>query len=193
MQYRNATPGDCLSIAQLALIAGEGIPAYFWEQSRTDDEDIISVGARNAASETDNFSYRNALLAIVDGTIAGMLLAYRLPGPDHHEDLAEYPAFIRPLIELELQVPDSYYINMLAAFPDYRNRGIGTFLMAQVDRLAAEQGCSYASVEVFEQNSGALRLYQRLGFNIIDQRDVVPHACHPYTGKLCLLSKSVPS
>jgi ribosomal protein S18 acetylase RimI-like enzyme len=191
MQIRKATLEDCDAIARLALIAGEGIPAFFWEQARVGNEDIISVGARNAASQTDNFSYRNTLLASVDGATAGMLLAYRLPGPAHTENLDDYPAFIRPLIELELRVPDSYYVNMLAAFPEYRNQGIGTQLMAQLDRLAAEAGCSLASVEVFEENSGALRLYQRLGFSIIDQRDVVPHACHPYTGKLCLLTRSV--
>jgi len=191
MHIRNATLEDCPAIARLALIAGEGIPAFFWEQGRMGNENIMDVGARNAAAETENFSYRNALLAIVDGAIAGMLLGYRLPGPEHNENLDAYPAFIRPLIELELRVPDSYYINMLAAFPEYRNRGIGTQLMAQVDGRAEAAGCSLASVEVFEQNSGALRLYQRLGFSVIDQRDVVPHACHPYTGRLCLLTRPV--
>jgi len=191
MQIRKACLDDCDAIARLALIAGEGIPAYFWEQSKVGNEDILQVGARNAASETDNFSYRNTHIALVDDAIAGMLLAYRLPGPEHTENLEDYPAFIRPLIDLELRVPDSYYINMLAAFPEYRNRGIGTFLMSHVARLAGDVGCRIASVEVFEQNTGAVRLYERLGYRIVDQRDVVPHTCYPHTGKILLLTKTM--
>lgn len=191
MIIRKATKKDCRSIAELALMAGEGIPAYFWEQSRRDNEDIESVGARNAASESENFSYRNAYLAIVDDSVAGMLLAYRLPNAEHAENLEECPTFIRPLIELEQLVPGSFYINMLATYPEFRNKGIGTELMAIVDDLAKESKCKIISVEVFEQNEGALRLYQRLGYVIKDFRAVVEHPCHPYQGKLYLLVKAV--
>lgn len=65
------------------MIAGEGIPAYFWEQSRQEGEELYDVGARNAASEDENFSYRNAWLAKIDDKITGMLLAYRLLEPSH--------------------------------------------------------------------------------------------------------------
>ena len=189
MDTRKATVADCRAIAELALMAGEGIPAYFWEQSKTTGQDILDVGANNAASETENFSYRNVHLAVVDQEIAGMLLAYRLPDAEDAEDLDDFPEFIRPLIALEQCVPGSFYINMLAAYPGYRNRGVGTRLMDMVDRLAAEAGCTTVSVEVFEQNEGALRLYRRLGYRVVEQRDVVEHPCHPYTGKVLLLTK----
>jgi ribosomal protein S18 acetylase RimI-like enzyme len=172
-------------------MAGEGIPAYFWEQSRKEGQSLLEVGALNAASDTENFSWRNTQLALIDTAIAGMLLAYRLPAAGPDEDLAEYPAFIRPLIELEWCVPESFYINMLATYPAYRNRSVGTRLLAQVDRLAGEAGCTLSSIEVFAENTGALRLYQRLGYEVIEQRPVVPHACHPYTGEILLLVRAV--
>lgn len=191
MEIRKATIRDCRSIAELALIAGEGIPAYFWEQSRKNDQDIVAVGAQKAASETENFSYRNVHLAVEGNATAGMLLAYQLPESTQAESLEGLPQFIRPLIELERCVPGSFYINMLAAYPEFRNKGVGTKLMSIVDNLAVSNGCKKISVEVFEQNGGALRLYQRLGYNIKDHRDVVPHPCHPYTGKIYLLTKGV--
>lgn len=191
MEIRKATVDDCYAIAELALIAGEGIPAYFWGQTGDTDQDIIRNGARNAASETDNFSYRNVHLAVMDSEISGMLLAYRLPDATETGDCADLPAFIRPLIELEQCVPGSFYINMLAAYPQYRNLGIGTALMSIVDQLALKAACKIISVEVFEQNRGALRLYQRLGFNTLEHRKVVPHPCHPYTGDIILLTKKV--
>jgi len=193
MEIRKATIKDCRSIAELALIAGEGIPAYFWEQSRKNDPDIVTVGAHRAASETDNFSYRNVDLAVQENSIAGMILAYRLPDATHAESLEVFPRFIQPLIELEQSVPGSFYINMLAAYPEFRNKGVGSKLMSQAVKLAVINGCNRISVEVFEQNEGALRLYQRLGYNILDHRDVIPHPCHPYTGKVYLLTMDIPA
>ncbi|MCW8875375.1 MAG: GNAT family N-acetyltransferase [Gammaproteobacteria bacterium] len=189
---RTASPGDCRAIAELALIAGEGIPAYFWEPSRRPGQAIEEVGAARLLSETENFSYRNIQVAEVDAAVAGMLLAYRLPPPGPAEDLSGLPDFIRPLIELEAQVAGSYYINMLACFPRYRGQGIGTALMGGVDDLARREGCDLASIMVFSENRGALRLYQRLGYTVAARRPVIPHACHPYTtGEVLLLTRSV--
>lgn len=189
---RKATIDDCKAIAELALMAGEGIPAYFWEQSRKGDQDIIDVGAKNLASETENFSYRNVTIAEVDGYVAAMLLAYKLPSPENQEDLSEYPEFIRPLVELEQCVPGSYYINMIATYPEYRGKSIGTRLMSMVSESAIAAGCQLMSIEVFEQNQGALKLYQRLGYKIAERRRVIPHSCHPYSGgDIILLTKKV--
>lgn len=188
-EVRKARRENCRAIAELALIAGEGIPAYFWEQSRKPGQALVEVGALNAASEQANFSWRNAHLALLENRIAGMLLAYRLPAAEDAQDLEQFPAFIRPLIELEQCVPGSFYINMLAVYPEYRGRGVGTLLMSLADGLAAQAGCGLISVEVFEQNAGALRLYQRLGYRVAERRDVVAHSCHPYTGKVLLLTK----
>lgn len=192
-RIRAASPGDCRALAELALIAGEGIPAFFWESSRQSGQAIEAVGAARLLSETENFSYRNIQLAELGGEVAGMLLAYRLPEPGPAEDLSGLPDFIRPLIELEAQVPGSYYINMLACFPRYRGRGIGTALMDIVDDLAGREGCALSSLQVFSENRGALRLYQRLGYRVADRRPVIPHACHPYTaGEVLLLTRPVP-
>lgn len=191
VEIRKATRRDCRSIAELALMAGEGIPAYFWGQSKKQGQEIEDVGAKNAASETENFSYRNAHLAVIGDEIAGMILAYRLPGLERAEKLEDFPEFIRPLIELEQCVPGSFYINMLATYPKYRNQAVGTKLMGVVNNLAAKAGCTIISVEVFEQNEGALRLYQRLGYSVVERRPVIPHPCHPYEGEIVLLTKNV--
>jgi ribosomal protein S18 acetylase RimI-like enzyme len=193
MLIRPADKSDVGDIAGLALIAGEGIPAWFWQQSAGNGQDIEQVGATKLLSEQGNFSYRNVQVAVIDNHVAGMMLAYRLPDIDDAEDLDALPAFIRPMVELEQCVPSSFYINMLATFPDYRNMSIGTRLMKRVEGLASDAGCTISSIEVFDQNEGALRLYQRLGYKIIEQRPVVPHSSHPYNGNLLLLTRTVDS
>ena len=192
MEMRKAEKSDCRAIAELALIAGEGIPACCWEQSRQAGQEIEDVGAQNAASETENFSYRNVHLALVGNAIAGMLLAYRLPDAEHAENLEGFPEFIRPFVELEQCVPGSFYINMLATYPDYRNQAVGSTLMTVTEKLAAEAACTLLSVEVFEQNAGAARLYRRLGYLPVEKRAVVPHPCLHCEGDILLLTKNVP-
>ena len=193
MQIRPATKEDVHAIARLALIAGEGIPAWFWAQSASPGQAIEDVGAARLLNESENFCYRNVHVAESEGAIAGMMLAYRLPDAEDAEDLDELPDFVRPLVELEQCVPASFYINMIATFPEYRNRSIGTQLMAIVDNLAKKAGCTLSSIEVFDQNEGALRLYQRLGYTILDKRPVAPHECHPYDGQIVLLTRPVAS
>ena len=189
--FRNATKDDCRAIAELAVIAGEGIPSYFWSLSAKEGQDLLDVGENNAASETDNFSYRNSTIAMINGKTVAMMLAYRLPDATDAEDLDELPELIRPLVELEQCVPGTYYINMIATFPENRNMGIGSKLMFAADQLAIKHGCDTLSVEVFEQNEGALRLYQRQDFEVIDSRPVVPHPCYAYDTNILLLTRSV--
>jgi ribosomal protein S18 acetylase RimI-like enzyme len=103
-----------------------------------------------------------------------MLLAYRLPAAaDNDENPADFPQFIRPVIELEQCVPQSFYINMLAAYPRFRGQGLGSALLWRIDELARQAGCSLISIEVFEGNRGALRLYRRHGFETRERRPMI--------------------
>jgi len=189
MKIRKATEKDCKCIAELSLIAGDGIPAYFWEKGRVNGQQVLDVGIQNLKSQTANFSYRNVHVAEVDGRVAGMILAYRLPDEEDAVKIEEYPEFIRPMIELEQCVPGSFYINMIATYPKYRNMSIGTRLMGIIDELADQAGCEIISVQVFEQNVRAVRLYRRMGYNPVATKSVIEHPCHPYTSNLVLLTR----
>lgn len=192
MLIRSASIEDCRSIAELALIAGDGIPGYFWTDYQEPEMTIEEAGARKLAQTDHDFSYLNVTVAEIDCKVAGMLYAHPLPGPEAAENLQDLPKFIRPMVELEQVVPGSYYIGMLAAYPQYRNRGIGTTLMADVDSTARACGCNLVSIIVFSSNSGALRLYKRLEFKEQARREVIPHPCHPHTqGNLLLLTRRV--
>jgi hypothetical protein len=46
MNIRKAAKDDCRTIVELALLAGEGIPAYYWEQSRRPGQDILDIGTK---------------------------------------------------------------------------------------------------------------------------------------------------
>ena len=108
-----------------------------------------------------------------------MMLAYRLPSTaENDEDPADFPEFVRAIIELEQCVPESFYVNMLAAYPRFRGQGVGSALLARVDGEALAAGCELVTLGVFETNTGALRLYRRLGFELIESRPMVASKYH---------------
>ena len=63
--------------------------------------------------------------AEIGGEIAASLVGYRLDDPYDLGVLDEMPAIVHPLVKLETKAPASWYVNVLATFPEFRRRGIG--------------------------------------------------------------------
>ncbi len=191
--YRDARKDDARALAQLIEIAGEGIPSYLWSQQAQDGQSALDIGAERAARDDASFSYRNAVVAHVEGKVAGMLLAYPLPEPTAEElaEVPEIPELLRPLVELEYQVPGSFYVNALAVFDAYRGAGIGSALLAIAETRAKETDCALLSVQVFAENLGAYRLYLRCGYAVTDRRPIIAHECYPYSTEVLLMTRPV--
>jgi ribosomal protein S18 acetylase RimI-like enzyme len=188
---RRATKEDVRALAELTEFAGGGIPGYLWSQLAKEGQAPIEVGIERVSREDANFSYRNAVVAEVDDRVTAMMLAYRLPEDRDDTDLDELPDLLRPLVELELRVPGSFYINALATYPEYRGRGLGTKLLEAANTLASEAGCEILGLEVFDQNEAALGLYERHGFQAVARLTLVPHPSHPYEGDVVLMTRKV--
>jgi ribosomal protein S18 acetylase RimI-like enzyme len=56
------------------------------------------------------------------------------------------------------------YLEALEVKEDFRKRGLGTWLVTSVERLAADQGFRRLTLMVEPDNEPALSLYQKLGF-----------------------------
>lgn len=52
-------------------------------------------------------------------------------------------------------------IHDLAVLPEHRGQGVGTALLAAVERAARERGCAKVTLEVQENNRRARAVYQR--------------------------------
>src|SRR5699024_9871402 len=111
IEIRKAKPEDSLILAELMNIAGDGIPAYLWAGLAEPGENVMDFGARRVARAEGGFSYSNVHVAVVSGTVAGMLLGYRLPDTHEAGQLERSPAVVRPLLALEALAPGSWYVN----------------------------------------------------------------------------------
>jgi ribosomal protein S18 acetylase RimI-like enzyme len=118
-------------------------------------------------------------VAVVDDAVVGVLAAF--PSAQD-EDLARrfirltlprmppwrLPALVRHLraaASVSPQPPRGVlYVDALAVAPRWRRRGVGRALLAEADRLAADQGLRGVALDTGIENRAARALYQRSGF-----------------------------
>lgn len=163
---------DAPVLAELVNYAGEGLPLYLWAKMAGGERDAWSVGRDRAARETGSFSYRNAMVADCDGDAVGSLIGYRIP--DVPEEMpADMPGMFVPLQELENAAPGTWYVNVLAVLPEYRGRSLGTRLLHVAEDIARQHAAQGLSIIVSDANTGARRLYERVGYAEAGRRQMV--------------------
>lgn len=144
---------------------------YYAGRGRTLD-DFARVMRRLVLEEQSQYSYRNALVAVVDGTsVAGICVAY---AGGELRLLRE--AFLRACKEeigRELGTladetdAGEYYIDSLAVYPEYRRQGIATMLIRAMAERARARGLPLGLL-VDKGNPSAERMYASIGFSYVD-------------------------
>lgn len=99
------------------------------------------------------------LLFEVSGEIVGYAeCAYEVTGSDNWINPRFFEARdMRPL-----------FVEELASHPDYQGRGVGSFMLEQVQHLARVRGCTHLVLEVAENNDVALKFYRKRNFFKLD-------------------------
>ncbi len=185
--FRSAEKSDCRAIASLYSISSDGVADYIWTKLAQPGEAILDVGQRRYERENSVFSYQNCTVAILEDTLVGMLVAFPMLVDKDAEP--ETDPVLVPYSKLEED--NSYYVCGVAIFSEYRGRGMGTQLMTLAEKHAASQGFSKLSLIVFEQNHGAKRLYDRLGYHEVAREPIVSHPLIHYSGDAILMVKEL--
>ncbi len=60
------------------------------------------------------------------------------------------------------------FVEELASHPDYQGRGVGSFMLEQLQHLARIRGCTHLVLEVAENNKTALAFYKKRAFQKLD-------------------------
>lgn len=60
------------------------------------------------------------------------------------------------------------FVEELAVHPDYQGRGVGGFMLEQLQHLGRLRGCTHLVLEVAENNQEALTFYRKRNFQKID-------------------------
>lgn len=113
----------------------------------------------------------------------------------HGEPVGDVYLWLEPAEELLLRkkLPDVALLTHLEVFPRYRDLGIGTRIIEEVESHLVDHGHHRVALAVREDNVRAARLYQRLGYadwghgRLVcfadvtcpgGRRDVAPEMCH---------------
>ena len=171
--FRPARLEDATAMTELVNLAGENLPLYLWSKLAEPGQGAWAFGRLRAQREQGAFSYRNTVIVQAkDGRVAGCLIGY--PLPKHPEPIPpDLPPMFVPLQELENLAPGTWYVNVLAVYPEHRGRGLGSRLLSLADRIAADLGLDGLSIIVSDANAGARRLYERCGYRHAGRRPMV--------------------
>ncbi len=184
--FRAATEEDRYELACLFRMASGGVADYMWSRLAPKYPGLtpLEIGARRFAREEGNFSYRRCVVAEQDGAVIGMVFTFPIEvGQEAERELAD--PILKPYEELE--IAGSFYICALALLPRFRGRGVGTKMLSIARKQAHQRGFGTLSLLVFEQNGGAVRLYERNGFKVAGRAPVVRHELIHHTGDVLLM------
>lgn len=169
LTIRRANAHDATTVATLINRAGEGLPLHFWSQLAEKGQDPWEVAHARLANPGGMLETRDAWIGLLHGRVGGLVLGYLQPAqPAPVPD--DTPTILRPLLELEAEAPDSFYINVLATMPGMERQGVASRLLEHAEQNAGPAGMSLI---LSDTNTPARRLYERHGYTEAARRPMV--------------------
>lgn len=204
--FRPANGGDASAMAELVNIAGDGLPLYIWGKLAKPGQTAWDVGLERARLGLGGFAFQHTVVREVDGAVAACLIGYPPADPSKPTSESpkpmsdspkppgdELPAPLAPLMELGELSASTWYLNVLATFPQFRGRGIGGELMKVAIERARASGVARMSLTMSDANVAARRLYESHGFYELARRAIVKEAWEHVGDNWILMAKDVAS
>lgn len=141
-------------------------------------ENFIGVLEEIAQRDDSQYSYRNAIVAEVDGRPAGAIIAY--DGAQLYA-LRERTLAVIHRYNPEFRIVDDeteageYYLDSIGVLPEYRGLGIGRKLLLALKKEVARRKHPCIGLLVDPDNGVAERLYESVGFRRIGTRLFIGH------------------
>ncbi len=188
--FREGRFEDCHRIAELDDMASGGAIDYLFHDL-IPGLTPIDVVAKNFERDEYPYTFRSAIVAQYNDQVVGFALSY--PSVYHtvseemrryfpEERLAHFNDFFSSRVE------GSYYLDGLGVDPRFQNCGIGKRLIDLTKKKAGEKGYPALSLITFADNAGAIKLYERCGFQTVKPVELNFHERIPHQGGCLLMS-----
>ena len=163
MIFRAALPADAYALAELSIMAGDGMYEFLLEEIAP-REMLAGLMARSMKQDTGGFGWRHCFVADDQGVV-GMINAYPAAW------LREEERDILPQDRVQILDPidqaqdwESFLVNGVAVRPAHRRQGIGKRLMEWAIEQARAGGFARLSMNVWQDNVAARALCEKAGF-----------------------------
>ena len=171
---RPAVSADAATIAEvIAMAIGDeaGLRNYCGEE-------YMAVLTEVARREATQYSWQNALVAELNGVVAGAVVGY--DGAQLYTLREGTFATINEFVERTQTIVDEtsageYYLDSVGVLPQYRGMGVGRALVSAFCDKAFAEGHKRVGLIVDFENPDAERLYTSLGFRRIGTRPFFTH------------------
>lgn len=171
LHLRAAERRDAADLAILVDIASHGFATWLWHGAvmRGTKDTAMEQGRSRLRMDGEPGAWNDATLAEWDDEIAGVSIGYDLD-ETVREIIAPHPV-IKPLLDLQVMVIGSRFIDSLGVYRHHRGKGIGRALLAhEIDRANGRQ----VSLITESHNDTALALYAANGFVEKARLEAVP-------------------
>ena len=192
INLRAAQPEDAPQITPLMIEAGGGFYEFLFE-GVVPEGGLLSFLKWMVSEDEGPYGWKNYLIAEMDGHVAGFanvfparLIRDQDPGPIPKERWDH----IAPMTEI--MDWESFFLNSIAVLSSDRGHGVGHALLEWVLTKAKQLGFQTVTLQVWEGNDIARRLYERHGFAVVRTAVLKSHSMLSETRSLlmrCELAK----
>jgi len=174
MVFRAALPADAYALAELSIMAGDGLYEFLLEEMAP-KEMLAGLIARTMRRETGGLTWRHCFVADDKGVV-GMVNAYPAAWLREEEQDILPQDKVRTLDPIDqAQDWDSFLVNGIAVRQLYRRQGIGRRLMEWAIEQARAGGFARISANVWEDNIAGRGLFEDRGFDLQTRIHVAEH------------------
>ena len=179
LKVRAARAGDAPFAASMIYLTMGHLADHLFDMKADVIEGMI---ARLFARDAGRFGFRDAHVAEFENETVGLLVASR--GADLSRlNRMTFPhlvavlgfvrgfGFMRRGISLpggEEAYDDEFFISNLGILPSMQGRSFGSQMLVYAEKLACENGLKKCSLIVSWHNTDAKRLYERIGYQVVE-------------------------
>jgi len=189
MLIRAALPLDAYALAELSIMAGDGLYEFLLEEMAP-KEMLAGLMARTMKQDEGGFSWRHCFVADDEGVVVGMVNAFPAAWLSAQEQDILPQDRVRILEPIDqAQDWESFLVNGIAVRTAYRRRGVGKRLLQRAIEQAREGGYARLSANVWEDNLAARALFD--GFQIQKRSQIPQHPGLNHVGGSLLMVQYV--
>ncbi|MDG1996426.1 MAG: GNAT family N-acetyltransferase [Emcibacteraceae bacterium] len=197
MEYivREAKKAEAYELAKLVNLAGQGpdtrgLDVSGWTAAAAAGQDPYEVGQKIIENETEAYSYTNMRVLECDGEIAALAMCFeaykRTPA-----ELAKIPEDFQVFKRLTNTIAGCFYLDSLAAKPEFRGKGFGRVMLEDSIELAKAQGYDAVYLIAFDRNVAGINLYEKNDFYLVRDLPAPNNPDMPYQGRVGLYKKDI--
>jgi ribosomal protein S18 acetylase RimI-like enzyme len=198
MVFRPAVPADAYALAELSILAGDGMYEFLLEELAP-REMLAGLISRGIKQDAGSLSWRHYLVAEDKGVI-GMINAFPAAW------LREEERDLLPQDRVQILDPidraqdwESFLVNGVAVGPQHRRQGIGARLLQMVIEQAPRPagaggktgGFVRLTANVWADNVAARALFEKQGFAVRTLIEVAQHPGLTHIGGSLLMVRQV--